>query len=243
MAINGSRSKFPDGIDDGFVELFDLPADKVNEARTLAMLKSKAVLSNDEQNQVKNLAISLREYMITPETFNHFQDALYAVEKFFYDEVHGYIEDKQEVWHSYILNFRHVGKWKAGEKYEFQNMVTDEKGDLFLCKREHTSASSNSPLKNANYWQRASAKGEKGDIGLNAIYQGDWSSTKSYKMGDAVAFGRVDWHSPVNYIAKRDNVGKSPDSSPSDWFVYQQLYAGKQLPSGAGAGIHFIQEV
>lgn len=243
MAIDGSTSKFPDGVDDGFIELFDLPADKFNEAKTLAMLKSKPVLTSDEQSEVKNLSLSLREYMITPETFNHFQDALYAVQKFFYDEVHGYIEEKQNVWNSYTLNFKYAGKWSAGKKYDFQNMVTDSSGDLFLCKKEHTSSSSNSPERNAIYWQRTSSKGDKGDIGLSTTYRGDWSSTQAYKTGDAVAFGRVDWRSPITYVAKRDSTGKSPDKSPDDWFVHQQLYVGKSLPSGAGAGIHFIQEV
>lgn len=237
-----SRSNFPNEVDQ-FTELWDLPNEKYAEARRLTELKGKAVLSNDEQNEIKSLTSSLREYMITPETWNKFQDALQAVQQFFYDNVQGFLEDKQEIWDSYIREFKYVGKWKTGVKYNFQNMVTNDKGDLFISKEEHTSSASNNPNTSDRYWQRASSKGDKGDIGLNAIYKGDWDNGTSYKMGDAVCFGRVDWHGGVTYIAKRDNTGKSPDKSPDDWFLYQQLYVGQERPVGAMAGLHFIQEV
>lgn len=241
MAIDGSRSSFPDEVD-VFLELFDLPQNKLADAQRLTKLKSQAVLNNDEQNELAGLTAGLKEFMITPETWNKFQDALVAVQEFFYENVQGFIEDKQVIWDSYIRQFHYVGTWNANTDYRFQNMVTDSKGDLFICKRDHRSNTTNSPTNSTN-WQRASAKGDTGAIGLNAFYKGDWKNTTAYAQGDAVAFGRIDWHSPITYIAKRANTGKSPDVSPDDWFVYQQLYVGKSLPSGAGVGIHFIQEV
>lgn len=242
MAIDGSRSSFPDSVDD-FLEIWDLPQNKFSEANRLTELKGKAVLTNDEQNEIKTLTASLREYMITPETWNKFQDALFAVQEFFYENVQGFLDDKQAIWDSYIKQFKYVGKWKVNTDYKFQNMVTDEAGDLFICKQQHRSSSSTNPTTNGTIWQRASAKGDKGDIGLNAFYKGDWNKTTQYKTGDAVCLGRVDWHGGLTYIALRDNVGKSPDASPDDWFLYQQLYVGQSRPTGAMAGLHFIQEV
>lgn len=237
-----SRSEFPEKVDT-FLELFDLPQNKIQEAQRLTELKGKAVLTNDEQNELKNLVASLKEFMITPETWNKFQDALQAVQQFFYDNVQGFIEDKQIIWHSYIQAFTYIGRWRTGVDYKFQNMVTDDKGDLFICKKDHRSASSTNPTTHTANWQRASAKGEKGDTGLNAIYQGDWTSSKAYKMGDAVCFGRVGSLAGIDYVALRDNTGKSPISSPDDWALYQKLYVGTTRPTGAGAGLHFIQEV
>lgn len=244
MAIDGSRSNFPDGVDK-FPELFDLSFDMVQKANRLTELKGKASdnLTNDEQNEIKTLTASLKDYMITPETFNHFQDALYAVEEFFYDNVQGFIEEKQVIWDSYIKSFKYVGKWKSGTKYSFQNMVTNEKGDLYICKETHTANSSSNPTTNTRYWQQASAKGEKGDTGLNAIYKGDWNSSTNYNLGDAVCFGRVGHKAGVDYIALRNNVGKSPDTSPDDWTLFQKVYVGTERPIGAGEGLHFIHEI
>lgn len=242
MAIDGSRSNFPNETDK-FVELYDLPFDKIQQANRLTELKGKASLTNDEQNEIKTLEASLKDFMITPETFNHFQDAIYAVEKFFYDNVQGFIEDKQVIWDSYIREFRYIGRWQSGRAYKFQNMVTDSNGDLYIAKRDHTSATSTNPTTNTTNWQKASAKGEKGDTGLAATYKGDWSSSVAYKLGDAVCFGRVGSQAGVDYIALRDNTGKSPATSPDDWTILQKVYVGTSRPSGVGAGLHFIQEI
>lgn len=243
MAIDGSRSRFPESLD-LFPELFDLPFDKIQQANRLTELKGKADenLTNDEQNEIKTLIAGLKDYMITPETFNHFQDSLYAVEKFFYDNVQGFIEGKQVIWDSYIKSFKYIGAWRTGITYNFQNMVTDSKGDLYICKETHASTTSTSTT-NTRYWQKASAKGDKGDIGLNAFYRGDWNNSASYALGDAVCFGRVGSAAGLTYIALRANVAKSPATSPDDWTLYQEMYVGETRPSGAGAGLHFIQEI
>lgn len=242
MPIDGSRSDFPEKVDSGFIELFDLPFDKINSANRLTELKGKASLTNDEQNEVLSLTNSLKEYMITPETFNKFQDALVAVQKFFYDNVQGFIEDKQVIWNSYVQDFKHVGAWKTGTAYKFQNMVTDAQGNLFLCKKTHTSSTSITTA-NATYWQQASAKGEKGDTGLNALYKGEWSSSASYAVGDVVRFGRTTTSDGVDYIALKAGSNQNPSTASEYWGIYTKLYVGATRPSGAGEGLHFIKLV
>lgn len=241
-----SRSEFPDRVDT-FLELFDLPFDKVQDAERLTELKMKATnnVTHEEQQEIKRLTNELKEYMITPETWNKFQDALQAVQQFFYDNVQGYLEEKQEIWHSYILNFRYAGHWEAGKQYKFQNLVTEEAtGDLYLCKETHTSSNANKPQGRGNsIWQRASSKGDKGDIGLNAIYRGDWISTTDYKTGDAVNHGRFDHHAGLTFIALRDNKGKNPSTNPNDWTLYQELYVGEEQHRAAAPGLHFIEIV
>ena len=235
-----TRSVFPEEVD-SFQELFDLPYNKYQEATRLTELKMKASLTNDEQNEVLNLTSSLQAYMITPETWNKFADTLVAVEQFFNENVQGFIEDKQVLWDSYIRQFKLVGKWVSGKAYKFQNLVSDANGDLHICKSDHTSTLSNDPILNQNLWSKLSSKGDKGDIGLNAIYKGDWSESTTYALGDAVCFGRDGSKAGVTYIALKSNVGKSPSSSPDDWQVYTQLYVGVSAPLGAGVGLHFIK--
>ena len=88
-----TRSVFPENVDT-FNELFDLPFEKIADANRLTELKAKPTLTNDEQTEMLALTNSLKDYMITPETFNKFQDTLVAVETFFRDNVQGFIEDK-----------------------------------------------------------------------------------------------------------------------------------------------------
>lgn len=237
---NMSRSVFPSGIDT-FTELFDLPYNKVNEAKRLTELKMRLSLTNDEQNELISLSNGLEEYLITPETFNKFQDALTAVEEFFFQNVQGFLEEKQEIWDSYIRQFVFVGKWAASKEYKFQNLVSGANGDLYICRVDHRSTTANQPTVSNATWQQLSSKGDKGDIGLNAILKGDWNTTTAYKLGDAVCFGRVGSLPGLTYIALRDNTAKSPDLNVADWMLYQQLYVGATMPAGAQPGLHFIK--
>lgn len=241
MAINGSRSVFPEGVD-VFTELYDLPFDKINQATRLTELKGKATLTNDEQNEILSLTNSLKEYMITPETFNKFQDALVAVQIFFNDNVQGYIENKQAIWDSYINDFKAVGAWKTGTAYRFQNMVTDAQGNLFICKKSHT-ASSTITTVNTTYWQQASARGEKGDTGLNALYKGAWSSATAYTIGDVVRYGRTTTSDGLDYIALQAGTNQNPSTESAYWGIYSKLFVGTERPNGAGEGLHFIKLV
>lgn len=246
MAIDGSRSSFPTQPD-SFLELWDLPYNRVQSAERLTELKMKADinLTHEEEQEIKQLTNELKEFMITPETWNKFQDALYNVQRFFHEEVNEYIEDKQEEWDTYVKNFQYVGHWESGREYEFQNMVTDpDTGDLYLCRENHNSNANNRPTGRGNHvWQRASSKGDKGDIGLNAIYRGDWNSSTQYEVGDAVNHGRVDHYAGLTFIALRDNQGQNPSQNPDDWQLYQQLFVGEENHVAAAPGLHFIEIV
>lgn len=237
-----SRSSFPESIDT-FIELFDLPFDKVSQAERLTELKMKASLTNDEQNELLNLTSVLQEYMITPETMNKFTDAVTAVETFFVNNVQGFIENKQTIWNAYIKQFKYVGKWVTGKAYKFQNMVTDSNGDLHICQQDHTSSSGNDPLKNQTIWAKASSKGDTGDIGLNATFKGDWKTDTSYVLGDAVFFGREGSNHPLTFVAMKANTGKSPATNSDTWQLYNQLYVGTSEHPGASVGLHYIEVV
>lgn len=239
-----SRSIFPGGVDQ-FQELFDLPYNKMQDANRLTELKMQASLTNDEQNEVIRLSAELKDYIITPESLNKFQDALTAVEQFFYDEVDGYIEGKQELWAGFVDNFKHIGTWEEGAEYKFQNMViSPTDGNLYLCKRDHTSTTTNKPLKGSQiFWIMISSKGDKGDPGLSGVLKGEWNSTTNYVMGDAVMYRKLDSDPTITYIALKANVGKDPSTSPLDWMLLDKLSSGTTLPSTQANGAHFIQYI
>lgn len=228
-----NRSVFPDKLDK-FVELSDLPADKVTDAQRYTTLKSKSTLSSAEQTELANLVNSLRNYIITPETMNKFSDIMLNLEKFFRDNVQGYISSKQSTWDSYIKNFHYVGKWVSSTAYKFQNLVTYN-GDLYLCLKDHQAATTVTPT-NTTYWIKTSSKGEKGDVGLNATFKGNWNSKTAYAIGDAISVaGMV-------YICAVANTGKNPASDGTSWIPYQQIVTGTAVrPSALSPATHYIQ--
>lgn len=237
-----TRSRFPEELD-RWPELFDLPYNKFVAAERLTTLKMKPTLTNDEQNEVVILTAELKDYLITPETMNLLTDSMTAIQEFFRDNVQGWLENKQEIWDTYIRNFKLVGVWTSATPYKFQNMVTFN-GDLYLSKADHLSATSNKPVIGGNAtWQQISNKGDKGDVGLTGILRGEWNRATSYVVGDAVSFGRELHYTPIVYIALKNNVGKSPGTNTGDWMLYDKVYAGATLPSGYGAGMHFIKFV
>lgn len=244
MAIDGRRSNFPDGVDQ-FLELFDLPYNKVRDAERLSELRRQETLTDNEQNEVLSLTASLRENMLTVESFNKLQDSMYALQLFFNQNVHGYIENKQKIWDTYIKDFSYAGKWVSGKAYKFQNMVTNNRGDLFICRVNHTSTESNQPSESGDttQWAKVGSKGDRGEPGVTGNFKGGWSPTTSYSLNDSVYAVDTGVNGGLLFIAKRDNVGKNPETSSDDWFMYTKQFVGVEEPLGAGEGLHFIKIV
>ena len=83
-----SRSSFvaPNYTPDEFMELFDLPPSQVQNAVRYKELKQKNK-TQAEINELNELTVSLQNHLITPEKFNHFQDALTSMQWFIKDKV------------------------------------------------------------------------------------------------------------------------------------------------------------
>jgi hypothetical protein len=232
----GNRSKFPNGVDD-FVELFDLPYDKMQNASRLTALKMKQTLDSDEQAELAILTRNLENYIITPETWNKFQDALQAVQRFFHSQVQGFLDEKHRIWEDYINQFSFVGNWSAGKSYKLHNLVFYN-GDLYLCLKNNNS--STTPDRDATNWRKISQKGEKGDPGLQGILRGRWDSGRAYVTGDAVVYGLMDDEVPIVYIATQNNTNKNPSTNKDCWILYDKLFHGNQIPQNVASGAHVV---
>ena len=224
-----NRSAFPAQVDQ-FVELFDLPPSQVANARRYQELKIKPSLSALEQTELNNLTAQLGSYIITPETWNKFADSLVNTQAFFKSEVDGYVSDKQALWDSYVRSFVHRGNYSATVQYSFQNMVTYN-GDLYLCIQ---TAPKGTVPSNTTYWTKVSAKGDKGDVGLNAYYKGDYSATTAYVVGDAVTY------QGNTYYNKLASTGKAPSDS-AHWVLFDSVVVSSTAPVGAQKGQIWIQ--
>lgn len=235
-----SRSTFPQKVD-SFSEKFDLPADRVADALELQQLKQKTTLNNDEQNRISALSAKLQDYMITPETMNKLQDAIVELETFFDGNVRQYILEKQKEWDEYVDDFNLKGKWDPTKKYHRQNMVIYQ-GNLYIVTQNVTADKDHTPDIDGDHYQLIAFKGDKGDIGLNAIYKGDWNGKTAYKAGDAVTVRAGEKWKPVDmvFIAKKDNTGQKPTIDKNDdyWFPYHNLMVGTYDFEAEGTPIH-----
>lgn len=85
-------SIFPQGIDT-FVEHYDIqPADLPN-IRRYQELKQKSYLGVEEQNELSNLTLVLREKIFLADDFNKLQDCITNLETFFRDETQQHLEN------------------------------------------------------------------------------------------------------------------------------------------------------
>lgn len=235
-----SRSSFPNKIDQ-FSEKFDLPANKVADALEMQHLKSKTILDNNEQNRLSALQAELQDYTITPETMNKLQDAIVEIETFFDGNVRQYILSKQKEWDTYVDDFSFIGNWDSSKKYKRQNIVSYD-GNLWLCIKDVVSSAGDTPYKLPDNWRQVAFKGDKGDVGLNTIFKGEWNGSTNYKAGDAVSVRVGAPWKPVDmvFIAKKDNQGQKPTvRATSDyWFPYHNLMYGTYDFIGTNTPIH-----
>ncbi|WP_410988624.1 hypothetical protein [Bacillus cereus] len=224
-----NRSTFPEKID-SFVELFDLPPSKVVHAKRFQELKMKPTLNATEQTELNGLVVSLGNYIITPETWNKFADSLVNVQTFFTQEVMKFIEAKQVLWAGYVKDFAHQGVYNVSVQYKFQNMVTYN-GDLYLCIKD---AKGIVPTNTAN-WQKISTKGDKGDVGLNTYYRGEYSATATYKVGDAVSY-----QGSLFYCSKDTTAGIAP-TNIANWFLFDKTIVSATAPTAPQQGLVWIE--
>lgn len=222
-------SSFPQKVDE-FVELFDLPPSMTTKAKRSQELRMKPILNATEQTELNALTTELASYLITPYTWNKFASALQNVQSFFKERVDGYIDGKQEEWAGYVKDFRRIGVYSDTVNYKFQNMVT-YKGDLYICLVDCIGVT---PVE-GDTWGRISSKGDKGDVGLNLYYKGDYVPTTTYAMGDAVTFDKV------LYYCKADGTVGFPPSDATKWFLYDRVYTGKTAPSASQEGLIWIE--
>lgn len=239
-----TRSTFPNKVD-SFAELYDLPPSMVAKAKRYQDLKMKPTLNATEQAELNTISVELGHYIITPETWNKFGDALINVETFFKEEVDGYIDTKQSEWADYVRDFRFVGVHDSDNAYEFQNMVhaskeeedidrggTITQGDLFMALSD---VPIGTEITSSKYWQKISIKGDKGDVGLNTSLKGRYNETISYAVGDAVTFD-----GNIFFCIEDTTVGISPADS-KHWFLYDRTYVSINEPIVKQQGLLWIE--
>lgn len=200
--IDGRRSSFPKDGADKFLELYNLPASQKNNMKRYQELTLKDSLTTSEQSELNTLTINLQHYIIDVEKWNKFADAIVNVEKFFLNETVGYIKEKQEEFQVEVDKLTYRGEWQPNTQYFSKNIVTSG-GVGYIAKRDNK----NQSPQTISYWGKIADRGEKGDPSLNINFKGEYDSSQSYVLGDAVTFGGL-W-----YYASKNTKGNPPTNS------------------------------
>jgi hypothetical protein len=185
-----NRSSFPTTIDT-FIELYELPASKASDAITYKTLLSKENKTSTEIEQMNSLAESLKNYLITAETWNRFTDCIVNMELFTKQNITEYYQFK--------------GEYNSSTTYKIFNTVRYN-GEIYMALVDTLA---NIPT-DTTKWLKISGKGDKGDqgvAGLGLSYIGDYSSTYAYNVGNAVTYNNK------IYYCTQTSIGNIPTNT------------------------------
>src|SRR5579884_1403616 len=122
------------------------------------------------------------------------------------------------------------GQWSAARSYGIKDAVFDG-GSAWIALQPNTNSE---PATGNSNWSLLAQKGDQGAPGQNGqtgpaglTWQGQWSSTQSYTINDAVFDGGSAW------IALQPNTNSEPAPSNANWsLLAQKGDQGNQGPAG-----------
>lgn len=206
--LTGSRSSFPQSLDQ-IMELYDLPASQKQNAIRFQELKTKTILTTQEQNELNELTLTLQTYIIDVEKWNKFGDIVIRLQSFFRDNVEGYIDQKQAEFNAEIQKFVYRGNYNSTTIYNRWNMVRFN-GRTYMSLQDNNL---NRPITDLNWWGLAAERGEKGDPGLGLTFRGVYNNATNYGIGDAVSYnGSI-------YYCILPTIGNLPDNQ-TFWTIF-----------------------
>ena len=196
--LSGSRTKFPNNIDE-IKELYDLSPSLKQDAIRYQELIGKDSLSNPERDELQQLTIKLSDYIITAEDRNYFGDVIIKTQKFFKENVQGFITQKQDSFVNFITEktndikefinnkkteiqseidkFKDLGLWSNTKQYYAKNMVHYE-GNTYLAKKDNIGVTP--VVADNNTWQLMTVKGDTG-YSVNLQPRGDFDTSTNYQ--------------------------------------------------------------
>lgn len=208
-------SKFPEEIDK-LKRVQNFPQSQAGNVKRYNELRTKSNLTSSEQSELQNLTQTLSPYMKTVDDMNLEVDAIENVQKFFKQEVDGYVNAKQSEMQSYadtkkneveaeISKFSYKGNYRSDLTYQQRNYVTYNDGtgnNTFIAVKNVPAGIDPS---NIEYWHKLGIKGEKGNDGIGLVFKGAWNNTDLYEVGSAVQYGGV------IFGCLQNNTGQQPD--------------------------------
>jgi len=193
--VDETRSTFPTTLDQ-FLEIVDLsPSQKTNADRYI-VLRQK-IRTELEETEFQNLTTLLQDYIISPETLNKFASGVYATQKFFKENVEGYITTKQTEFDGLVAQFTDKGNYSPATSYLTMNFVHYSDGNVYIALQNSTNKT---PSSNPLYWRVLSIKGDTG-YGVGLTPQGIFSASTQYHINDLIQYNGNLYHCILDSLA------------------------------------------
>lgn len=146
----------------------------------------------------------IKRIIINAESFNKLQDAIIAIEQFYFSDVQAYIQN--------LVQYKE--NYQPSTKYPKYSVVTYSEHDAtqaYLCIRPDCPIGT--PPTNAAYWLPWTARGQKGEPGTGLSPRGTWDEYVDYYKDDMVSWNNRLWY------AQSGNTGVEPSVQTSTWQV------------------------
>ncbi len=125
-------------------------------------------------------------------------------------------------------SFSYQGTYSATTAYTTGQVVLDSNGNSYVAKQGSTGAT---PSTSPSDWGEIAQAGVTGTPGTSITFNGAWSGSTTYSIGESVSYSGSSYISRVN-----SNLNLIPSSNPSDWSEIAQAGAN-------GSGIHAVNFV
>lgn len=194
-------TKFPDEIDN-----WDRWLDPT--LQTIAAIQKYQSLYSlqkfEEANEVIQNTPVLKRIIVNAESMNKLQDAIIAMERFYFSDFQAYLQN--------IIQYK--GNYLATKKYTKYSVVTymsHNTQQAYLCIIPDCPIGT--PPTDLSCWIPWTARGEKGESGLGLTPRGIWDEYADYYKDDMVSWNNKLW------AALSDNMGREPSIAYGDiWF-------------------------
>lgn len=199
-------TKFPDDIDN-----WDRWLDPT--LQTIAAIQKYQSLYGQQRFEEANEVIQenplLKRIIVNAESMNKLQDAIIAMERFYFSDFQAYLQNIVQYQGGYLAT-------KKYPKYSVVTYIEHNAHEAYLC------IVPDCPIGTAptdlSCWIPWTARGEKGESGTGLTPRGGWDEYADYYKDDMVSWKNKLWASLAN------NTGKEPSDAYSDtWFPIMEF--------------------
>ena len=208
-----SLTNFPDSVDT-FVNYLNITATDgpLIKQYIEAMNAGNQILANQILAQIP----AASQKLIKATDLNKLTQGILAVERFYNDNIQGYIQQAQEEWNNIINSFSYQGTWSSVQSYVQNNIVEYTSAGYTMLYLAISDVPIGTFPTSTRYWRVLTIKGEQGASGVGLAYRGEWNTTTSYNANEAVTYGGAIWMS----IQSSTNI--EPGTNEEYWKVIIQ---------------------
>ena len=173
---------------------------------------------------------TLETMIINAAKINKYLDIAVALERFFKNDVEGYLE----------TTFAYKGTYASETTYVKGNIV-DYNGEGFICRVTSSTGTAPTAHITTTNWAIIAQQGIQGVSGTGLAPRGVWGSATTYYVNDCVSYGNVLWQCLV------ENTDSEPTSSNTNWLsiltISELIITSNTQPTSQVSGSLWMQVI